>query len=59
MTRVKFCGCIVGSVPKRKGETDEQAISRAQDTLLALLERGAKTLGNDGRGPNVGLEADT
>jgi hypothetical protein len=57
--RVKFCGAIGGSVTVRQGETPEQAVERAQSILLALLDRGAKSLGNgDGHGPNVGLELD-
>lgn len=58
--RVKFCGSIGGSVAVRKGETEEQAIRRAEQHLLALLDRGAKSLGFEGspHGPNVGLEED-
>jgi hypothetical protein len=57
--RVQFCGAINGSVTVRKGETPQEALQRAQDLLLALMDRGAKSLGNgDGHGPNVGLELD-
>jgi hypothetical protein len=58
--RVNFCGAIGGSVVVRPGETEEQAIARAQELLLALMDRGAKRLGYPGTdaGPNVGLEPD-
>lgn len=56
--RVRFCGSIVGSVIVRAGETSEQAITRAEDVILALFQRGAKSLSDDGLGPNVGLEMD-
>ena len=55
--RVQFCGAIAGSVTVRPGETPEAAIERANATLLALLDRGAKSLGlGDGHGPNLQLE---
>ena len=56
--RIRFCGSIGGSVVLRVGETPEQAIARAEAVLLALLERGAKRLSDDGRGPNLCLELD-
>ncbi len=57
MTRVRFCGAVGGSVTVRDGETPEQAVARAETTLLLLLDRNAKLLGNgDGHGPNIGLE---
>jgi hypothetical protein len=56
MKRVQFCGSIGGSVVVRDGETPEQALARAEATLLELLERGAKRLSDDGRGPNICLE---
>jgi predicted RNase H-like HicB family nuclease len=58
VSRVKFCGSLGGSVTVRKGETPEQALARAEDTILALFERGAKNLSDDGLGPNVCLELD-
>ena len=58
MSRVSFCGSIGGSVTVRKGETPEQALARAEDTILALFERSAKNLSDDGLGPNVCLEID-
>ena len=54
--RINFCGAITGSVVMRKGETKAEAILRAEQTLLDLLERSAKNLSDDGRGPIVGLE---
>ena len=54
--RVEFCGTITGSVSLRKGETKADAILRAEQTLLDLLERSAKSLSDNGRGPVVGLE---
>lgn len=57
--KVAFCGSLNGCVTLRPGETEEDAIQRAQDAILALLDRGAKRLGlGDGHGPNVGLEVD-
>ena len=58
--RVTFCGSIGGSVVVRPGETEEQALERAQQTLLELMDRGALRLGfaGSGHGPNVGLELD-
>lgn len=57
--RVKFCGSIGGSIAVRPGETPEQALERAEDTLLTLLGRGAKRLSDDGLGPNICLELDS
>jgi hypothetical protein len=54
--RAQFCGVIQGSVPVRPGETEEQAVQRAESELLALLGARAKRLSDDGSGPNVGLE---
>lgn len=54
--RVQFCGVIQGSVTLRPGETEDQAIERAQDDLLALLGSRAKRLSDDGLGPNISLE---
>lgn len=56
MKRVHFCGCIQGSVVVRKGETPQDALTRAEQTILALFERGAKSLSEDKLGPNVCLE---
>lgn len=56
--RIRFCGSVGGSVVIRKGETAEQALMRAEETILALFERGAKSLSDDGQGPNVCLELD-
>ena len=53
-TRVAFCGAIAGHVTLRPGETEEQAIERAQEAILAALDRNCKRLG-----VNVGLEPDT
>ena len=53
-----FCGSIGGSVTVRRNETPEQALARAEEILLALLERGAKRLSDDGMGPNICLELD-
>ena len=58
MKRIRFCGCIVGSVTVRQGETPQQALERAESTILALFEQRAKTLSADGHGPNVCLELD-
>lgn len=57
--RVRFCGSIGGSVALRSGETPEQAVERAQETILVLLNK-AKRLGYEysGYGPNVCLELD-
>jgi hypothetical protein len=54
--RVQFCGVIQGSVTLRSGETEVQAIERAECDLLALLESRAKRLSDDGMGPNIDLE---
>jgi len=54
--KVQFCGVIQGSVTLRCGETEEQAIERAQEDILALMEKRAKRLSDDGMGPNVSLE---
>jgi hypothetical protein len=57
--RAYFCGAINGSVIVRRGETPDQAIARAQHMLLQLLDRSAKSLGDDpGHGPNLELEID-
>lgn len=56
--RVRFCGSVGGSVVVRKGETPEQALERAETVILALFERGAKSLSDDGLGPNACLELD-
>jgi hypothetical protein len=57
-SRVPFCGSIGGSVSARPGETPEQALQRAESTILELFERHAKRLSDDGRGPNICLELD-
>jgi hypothetical protein len=54
--RVQFCGVIQGSVILRKGETEAQALVRAEDELLLLLEARAKRFSDDGSGPIVSLE---
>lgn len=57
--RVQFCGSIAGTVAVGAGETDEQAIERANARLLDILDRRAKNFGlGDGHGPNLQLEAD-
>lgn len=56
--RIRFCGCIGGSVIVREGETEQQALARAESTILALFEHRAKSLSDDGNGPNVCLELD-
>lgn len=54
---VRFCGAIQGRVVIRPGETEEQALARAEDTINNLLAKGAARLGEDGKsGPVVGLE---
>jgi hypothetical protein len=58
MSRVKFCGNIGGSVVVRARETPEEALQRAENTILALFERSAKNLSDDGLGPNICLELD-
>jgi hypothetical protein len=54
--RVQFCGVIQGSVIVRIGETEDQAIERAETDLSILLGSRAKRFSDDGTGPNVGLE---
>lgn len=54
--RVQFCGAIQGSVTLRPGETEEQAIERAEGDLCVLLASRAKRLSDDSTGPNVSLE---
>jgi len=54
--RVQFCGVIQGSVVIRSGETEDQALGRAESELLALLGARAKRLSDDGSGPNIALE---
>ena len=54
--RVWFCGVIQGSVAIRPGETQDQAIQRAEEALLALLGSRAKRFSDDGSGPVIGLE---
>jgi hypothetical protein len=54
--RVQFCGVIQGSVTLRAGETEAQAIERAEGDLLTLLGSRAKRLSDDGTGPNIALE---
>lgn len=58
MKRVEFCGSIIGSVVVRSGETPDDAIRRAEATILNLLERSARNLGIPGckDGPNICLE---
>lgn len=51
--KARFCGAITGSVARRPGETDEDAIARAEATILAVLDANCKRLGL-----NVGLEPD-
>jgi hypothetical protein len=58
MTRVQFCGSISGSVARRVGESDEDAVKRAEIQILMVLSSHAKRLSDDGSGPNVGLEID-
>lgn len=58
MSRVRFCGSVGGSVVVRRGETPEQALTRAESIILELFERSAKRLSDDGLGPNVCLELD-
>lgn len=54
--RVWFCGVIQGSVTIRRGETQDQAIERAEAELSTLLGSRAKRFSDDGSGPNIGLE---
>lgn len=49
--RVQFCGVIEGSVTVRPGETEMEAIARAQAQILAQLDKNAKRLQL-----NIGLE---
>jgi hypothetical protein len=58
MKRIEFCGSIIGSVTLRKGETEEDAVRRAEITLLDLFGRSARNLGIPGTsdGPNINLE---
>lgn len=58
MKRVPFNGAIQGTVTRRAGETDEQAVRRAELALLDIMSRHAKRLGfaGDNQGPNIGLE---
>jgi hypothetical protein len=58
--RVQFCGSIAGSVAQRDGESYEEAVARAQQQLLALMTRSAKSLSleGDSQGPNLELEID-
>lgn len=44
MAEVRYRGVVSGRVPLRPGETREQAVQRAEDTLNALAERGARRL---------------
>lgn len=60
-TRIPFCGSIVGSVVRRQGETNADAIARAEATINDILTRHAlrlSTIENPGVGPGVGLEPD-
>jgi len=54
--RLKFCGIIQGSIIMRKGETEAEALERAEDRLMILLSNGAASLHEDGTGPNILLE---
>lgn len=65
--RVAFCGALNGSVVVRKGETEEQAIARAELQINDLFMRHAKSLSlisaydvpeDPKYGPNCGLEPD-
>ena len=60
--RVPFCGVIEGSVVVRDGETEAEAIARAEDAILRVLEREARRYRRaddpPGSGPVVGLEPD-
>lgn len=58
MKRVRFCGALGGSVTIRQGETEEEAVRRAEQRLLKLLAEFTKNLSDDGQGVNVGLEID-
>jgi hypothetical protein len=44
MADVLYMGRIQGRVPLRPGETRQQAVARAQDTLNALLTASARRL---------------
>ena len=63
MTRVSFNGVVEGSVLVRTGETEAQAISRAEQTINDVLMRSCRLLSradDDARyGPVVGLEPST
>lgn len=58
--RVSFCGVIEGSVVVRAGETEAQALERAQQTINDVLMRNCRLLSrveDDAKyGPVVGLE---
>lgn len=57
--RIAFCGVIVGSVARRKGESKADAILRAEDVIQRVLKAHAKRFGiaeARGAGPTIGLE---
>lgn len=56
MKRVQFCGVIQGSVVQRPGETEKEAIMRADTTLNILMLNHAKRLSDYGEGPVISLE---
>ncbi len=50
--RIKFCGCLEGSVIVRKGETSKDAIERAEGFLNDVMRKYAKSL----ESPIIGLD---
>ena len=58
MPRVQFCGVIEGSVPIRDGETEAEALQRAESVINNVLLVNCKRLSRvrEHLGPVVGLE---
>ena len=61
VVRIPFCGVIEGEVTLRDGETETEALLRAEDTINATLNAHCKRFGRvalegRGSGPIVGLE---
>lgn len=58
--RIAFCGVIEGSIVRRPGESETDAIARAERTINDVLLRQCRRLSRVGdetnSGPVVGLE---
>lgn len=55
--KLRFCGAIEGVVTRRPGESDSEAVTRAERVIQAALDRSCKRLGYvENSGPLVGLD---